>query len=222
MESHELYRAARSQLIAICRGLTTTEASTPVAACPGWTVADVLAHVTGIASDVLDGNVDGIGTEDWTDRQVVSRRGRTLGDVLDEYAELGGALDAAGIANPARAMRMARDATVHEHDVRAALDRPGDRSAETVSVVCQSYAEGFIDRVLAAGLADVAVKTERWRVGAPDAPVSVSGDAFELLRCLTGRRSRRHAEALAWSGDHRAHVALIPTYGDFQIMDVIE
>lgn len=222
MEAHDLYRTARQQLVDLCRGLRDDEASRPVPACPGWAVKDVAAHVTGIAVDVLGGNLEGLGTDAWTARQVDSRRGRSLSEVLDEYVALGGALDELAATNPASALRMGRDVTVHEQDIRAALACPGNRSTDSIFAVCKSYAAGFVERVEAAALPAVAVEVDGSTVGSSGATVVVSGNSFELLHTLTGRRSRRQAEALEWNGNHPAHVALMPTYGDFQILDVAE
>jgi hypothetical protein len=51
--------------------------------------------------------------------------------------------------------------------------------------------------------------------------VTLSGERYELLRSLTGRRSRRQIEALDWEGDREPYVGMIPAYGERED-DIIE
>jgi hypothetical protein len=63
---------------------------------------------------------------------------------------------------------------------------------------------------------------ERERVVGGDAPAATwSGDRFEVLRALAGRRSRRQIEAMGWEGDAAPYLSLIPAYGE-RADDLIE
>lgn len=44
-------------------------------ATPDWTVKDNLAHLTGITADIVNGNLNEVGTDEWTAAQVDARRG---------------------------------------------------------------------------------------------------------------------------------------------------
>jgi uncharacterized protein (TIGR03083 family) len=55
--------------------------------CVGWTVFDIVAHVTGVMADITGGRLEGIDTQSWYDRQVDERRGRPS-RALDEELEL--------------------------------------------------------------------------------------------------------------------------------------
>lgn len=218
-----MYTMARERLIEVVHDLDEAQASTEVTACPGWSVKDVVAHVVGIAADVTSGNVDGVGTDAWTAAQVESRGDRSLSAIVEEWVELASAVDALLMTTPQLGPRMARDALVHEFDIRAAVGRPGGRTGELVDALAATYAADYVQRVEAAdGLAPVAVDVAATRCGQPDAPVVVTGPTFDLLRCLTGRRSRHQVEALDWTGRTDAHVALFTTYGAFPITDVDE
>jgi uncharacterized protein (TIGR03083 family) len=70
----------------LARGLA--DPSMPVPTCPGWTVHDVLAHLSGVVADVLAGNFAGIATEPWTLAQVEARRDASVEELLAEW-ELG-------------------------------------------------------------------------------------------------------------------------------------
>ncbi len=101
------YRSARQRLTAFARGLDDAEAGQPVLACPGWRVRDVVGHRVGAAADLVAGNSPT--DEEWTARQVASRRDRPFSAVLDELDErviacdldLGGDDAAATVTAPA-------------------------------------------------------------------------------------------------------------------------
>src|SRR5207247_4824175 len=74
-----------------------------------------------------------VGTEEWTGAQLDTRRGASLEDLLAEW----------GIVAPQYAAMIddfpgwyadqtVGDVTVHEHDIRGALGRPGRRQSEAV------------------------------------------------------------------------------------------
>lgn len=56
--------------------------------CEGWAVSDVASHVIGILADVFGGRLDGVGTPEWTERQLAERRGKSPGDLKAELDQL--------------------------------------------------------------------------------------------------------------------------------------
>jgi hypothetical protein len=52
-----------------------------------------------------------------------------------------------------------------------------------------------------------------WVAGNGDPQVSVSAEPFEILRSLTGRRTREQVRALDWSGDPEPFLDLFSMYG---------
>lgn len=48
-----IYRNARGRIATLAGGLTDDQLRMPVPATPGWSVHEVLAHLTGGAADVL-------------------------------------------------------------------------------------------------------------------------------------------------------------------------
>ncbi|HLH27512.1 MAG TPA: maleylpyruvate isomerase family mycothiol-dependent enzyme [Acidimicrobiales bacterium] len=71
----------------LLRSLSDDELTVP-SRCEGWTAADVAGHVVGQLSDVANLRLQGLGTPEATQREVMERRGRTA-------AELAGELEAA-------------------------------------------------------------------------------------------------------------------------------
>lgn len=61
--------------------------------CEGWTVKQVMAHAIGIASDVANRRLDGVGTDEANQRQVDERADRTPREFLDEWSREGKLLE---------------------------------------------------------------------------------------------------------------------------------
>ena len=71
----------------LIRPLSDQEWNTP-SRCAGWTVGDVARHVVGSMADVAAGQLDGLGTEPVTAREVAERAGRSAVELADECAEV--------------------------------------------------------------------------------------------------------------------------------------
>ncbi len=56
--------------------------------CASWTVGDVARHVVGSMADVAAGQLDGLGTEAVTAREVAERQGRSPEELADECTEV--------------------------------------------------------------------------------------------------------------------------------------
>jgi uncharacterized protein (TIGR03083 family) len=111
--------------------------------CAGWTAGDVAAHVVGGMADIVAGRLDGLGTPEVTERQVVERRGRAPDEVADELAaatkasvDLLAAFDDAAWEMPSPGgfdftlgegvESLWFDAVLHADDIRSAAGRPSD------------------------------------------------------------------------------------------------
>jgi uncharacterized protein (TIGR03083 family) len=208
--------------IALLAGPGTVDPQTAVPACPGWTVRDVVAHLAGLAEDVVAGNTERYAEPDWTAEQVTRRAGPIAG-LLADWQGLAPALRRAPLPAAGRGLRslgrlLFVDTSVHEHDLRGALGQP-DPADEAVVLGLHSSVE-LLGRVLRrpqeAGTVPalrVTAGGESWVLGEAADPVSVDGDAFDLWRGLTGRRSRQQVSELRWSGDATpflAHWAFAP------------
>jgi len=178
----------------------------PSPATPGWRVRDVVAHLSGACADVVSGNLDGVASDPWTAAQVSARRGWEVSRLLDEWNDTGTQVEAAIRAMPDLPSwrTLVADAVTHEHDVRSGLGRPGARDSEAVVYVTDSAVPGIGARlerkrlgVLRVALDDDAPAT----VGSGDVAASVRIPRFELLRTMTGRRSRSQIAAYEWDGE---------------------
>ena len=86
-------RAERERLTAYLESLPESAWDEP-SLCEGWTVKDLMAHTIGIAADVANRRLDGVGTPEANQRQVDERRDHTPRQLLDEWAVEGESLEA--------------------------------------------------------------------------------------------------------------------------------
>jgi len=107
-------------------GLATTlddeQLATTVPATPVWTVHEVLAHLAGVASDMVTGRMDGAPGPAWTSRHVSERAQLPVADLLDELRSRQDAIVESVVDNPRPASVW--NLAVHHADLHEALDLP--------------------------------------------------------------------------------------------------
>jgi len=175
------YLALRGRVVALLRGLPESTGDAVVPHCPAWNVRELSSHILGVPDDIVHGRMEGVASDAWTQAQVERSRGMTLHELADALDGLTTRFDALlpHIPDMARS-QMTMDAVTHEHDLRHAVGQPGARDSQAV-VVGVAWLRQWLskrevpngDSLFAAGLSD-----------------------FDLLRCLTGRRSMSQAEQL--------------------------
>ncbi len=211
----DAYAGCRLRIGVLVRGLGAEAASRPVAACPGWSVADVVSHLAGVVDDAVHGRLDGVTTAPWTAAQVEARRGRPLADVVEEWDEQAphfeSLLDAVGEAGH----QAVTDVVTHEHDLRAALDAPDARTSDAVGIGVRFVALHVAEAARSLGHPLRVEVAGGPAVGPDDAAVVLRGERFELLRAMTGRRTADQLRRLAWEGDPEGVLAAF-TYGPFR------
>ena len=171
----EAYTELRVRVTELMQSLSLEQSKAVVPHCPQWTVKDCLAHMVGVPEDVINGQMDGVATDAWTDRQVQRHTNGSVADLLAVWETNAPVFSKIlpNIPQPVLSQFMF-DQTTHEHDIRKAVGQPGARDTLAVAV-----AEGFIRNSLAQQ-SDPAI--------AQLAENKLTG--FEFLRSLSGRRSR--------------------------------
>lgn len=241
------YGETHGHLAELAHGLSEHQLATIVPASPAWSVLDVVAHVTGLASDVVNGRIpaeldvvagltdaeqaarrDGL-----TADQVETRRGRSIADLLDEWDA-----SARSLLEMFRGQRafprpmpfadavLTTDVSVHAQDVRGTLGVPGDRESAAVSVSLVSYTTAVAIRLAQRGLPALRLRYEGKErvIGEGDPGATLEAERYEIVRALSGRRSRSQIRSMTWRGDPDPYVDLIPAYGprDDDVVDLTE
>ena len=166
-----------------------------VAACPGWSVRDVLAHMAGVAQDWAAGRRAAPPNDAQKAAQVARFDGAGVPDILRAWSEAAAALPRLareGIVPPLG------DIVVHEHDIRDALGRPGARDSAALHCV----SDQLLSKLVTPVPVRITVEDGDYRCGPDgDSEIELKTTRFEAVRWRTGRRSRGQMAAMAWSGD---------------------
>lgn len=213
----QAYAATRRSIVDLVKGLGEDESQKKVPACPDWRVRDVVAHLTGIAVDATKGDLLGVGSAEWTQRQVDERKDMSLDEMIAEWEEAAAQIDGALEYFPKFAASLfVGDTLTHEHDIRLPLGRPGDRDAPAVALAVDGYVRWFGRRLKDREMPSVLVRAggREWVAGKTDPSLEVEAPTtFDLLRGLTGRRTRDEIASFRWSQDPEPYLDLFSQYG---------
>lgn len=191
-----IYHDTKNRITALVGDLDAAALNTVVAACPGWTVRDVVAHLAAVADDIGDGRLTGAPTDGETAAQIARFDGHDITDIVAAWTTAARKLD--GLAENDGVPPPVGDIASHEHDIRGALGRAGARDSDAVRYSSDRLLTHF---PMPVGLR-VVVEDAEYRSG-PDGPTEIGlrTTRFEALRWRTGRRSRAQLAAMDWSGD---------------------
>ena len=194
MEISRLYREVQRSFVDLVADLDDGQWALPSPCTPEWTVRDILSHVAGVTIDIVEGNVDGAATDPWTAAQVERWRSTPVEALIERWnAAIGPAAD--GI-EAFRQPLPVFDCHSHEHDVRTAIGRPGNRDSEAMEVIVDALVHGEFGRPLTIDCTDRPEVTN----GGDGDPLRLTGvTGFEVARSRLGRRSRPQVEAWGWS-----------------------
>ena len=204
------YRAVRLRIADLVRAAGPSGWATPVAACPAWTVHDLLAHLAGLTDDALNDNMAGAPGEAWTAAQVARRAAVPTLDGLHEWEANAPRFEALPLPFPPVA-----DIVTHEQDLRTALGRPGQRESAAIGYILPRTAE-FAAGHLAErhGLAvRVTAGAHESTAGTGPSSIMLTITPYELVRAVFGRRSTAQLRALPWSGPVEPEVDAMCVFG---------
>ena len=206
------YRDLRLRVMDLTSLLTPEEWEGSVPHCPEWTVREVLAHLAGIVDDGMADNMSGVATPEWTAAQVRKRAAMSGPEIALEWATYAPFVEARATEKGMALSQLVFDATMHEHDLRYALGRPGARDCSSVMV-----ALGFFVGLRAARPGGMSVQVrvdgrEIFDVCQPGAPV-LEASAFDTIRMFGSRRSRAQVESMRWSRQPGNALDSLPAFG---------
>ncbi|MFF5981227.1 maleylpyruvate isomerase family mycothiol-dependent enzyme [Streptomyces olindensis] len=192
-----LIHAERAALAADLAGLSDEQWETP-SLCAGWTVRDVLAHLTAGASlDAVRWMAGVIRCRFDFDKQVAMRLAEQLGAAPGETLERFRRVVPSTTKPPLPAMAMLGETLVHAEDIRRPLGIRRGYPSEVVTRVARYY-QGSDLVVVAKG------RIDGLRLLAEDGPFTtgsgplVSGPTLALVMAMTGRAT--YCDELAGDG----------------------
>ncbi len=210
------YAACRERISALVGDLTPEQAQTPVPACPGWSVHDVVAHLSGSVADILGGRMEGIGSEVWTAAQIEARTEVPIGQMIAEWSETSPQFEDGlrAIGGPMAALGVA-DVWHHEQDLRGALGVDGGHDPVVEHTAIEAYASQVGGGWAGNGLAPLRIVAGDTTVqsGNGEPGATLAGPPYELARALGGRRTETQLRALDWHGDAEPYLATLAAMG---------
>ncbi|NUT99031.1 MAG: maleylpyruvate isomerase family mycothiol-dependent enzyme [Saccharothrix sp.] len=210
MSNAVTYDAARRRIISL---VTNGDPSVEVAACPGWTVKDVVAHLAGGLGDFVNRRFEGHESGEWGEQQVADRRDKALGELLVEW-ERNFEISEGLFDSPVGAVLVA-EIVQHEHDIRAALDQPGERDNVAVRAALTRPMQELDKRLREQHLPALRITLEHGdRIlgeGEPSATLRTS--SFELMRVIGGRRSESQIRSMDWDADPSRWLPALRLFG---------
>jgi uncharacterized protein (TIGR03083 family) len=235
------YTEVQERLCSALEDLAEARADTPVPACPGWSVRDVVAHHCGAVVDVVTGNDpeffggfnlldqwrdDDVARarDDLTSRQVAEREGRSLRSLVREWREATAALlpimrGEQPFPEPVPSIFggiLINDAVVHEGDIRFAVGLDRAPAGAALSLALLGYGFSLDYRIRTLGLPPLVLAYDgktRQVGGEGDPGATVSATRFDLVRTLASRRTAAEILSLDWSGNPEPYVPILPEYG---------
>ena len=189
------YRASRLRVADL---VNDDLADRPVPATPEWNVHAVVSHLFGVLTDVSSGNLEGVTTAPWTSAQVERCRGKSVSQVIEEWAGVAPGFETF-LSSPAgsNASATVMDVHCHETDLRSALGLAPALPDDVLGWAGQSMRKGFSAQVEAAGLPEI----------------TLDASDFDLFRGRLGRRTRDEVAAFGWSVDPAPYFDIFFIFG---------
>lgn len=208
--AHE-YFLARQRMINLIDGRAQDVSDLPVQTCPAWNVHDLIAHVSGLAAEIVRGNPPGADSQAWVDAIIDARRDVDLDGLLEEWSIVGPAFEEMAAETRRLSVPLSYDTVVHEHDLRHAIGSPGARDSSGVMAAMEVGVWLMSNDLDRRGFGSVTFRAggRDWLCGSGDVRLQLDLDAaqvsatpvWELLRITGSRRSLAQATSLPWTGD---------------------
>jgi hypothetical protein len=208
-----VYRGARVRIAALVGELPEETLGFIAPATPEWRVRDLVAHLAGGAADIISGNLADVASDEWTAAQVDARRDVPIGEVLDEWARCSAIVEPMIAAfDPMMRAMLLTDAVTHEHDLRGALDAPGERTSDAIGYAFRGVSGGIGAQRGEAGALRILHDAGESVVGAGEPTATVHTTRFEIVRAGVGRRSADQIAAWDWEGDARPESVVLARF----------
>ena len=186
------YQQLRERVIELLADTRDEIANKTVSACPKWTVQNLVCHIIGVPEDILEGRMQGVTTDPWTQAQVDRHKSDSIAQLREILINQKSKFDVVlpNIPSPVNS-QFVMDAVTHEHDLREALGKPGAQDSLAVKVAVawlasnSMYPKELVDKLRASKATE-----------------------FQLMRAMTGRTSVEQMNELNLPGDEIASLTV--------------
>jgi hypothetical protein len=204
------YLRTRERVCTLFLDASDDDLARTVPACPDWTVRDLASHLVGTPAELAAGRFPTGDFGPWLQGIVDSRRDDDIPSLVEEWHGLDAAIEPM-LQGPAALMF--GDVSVHEHDVRAALDRP-DHDALEVDAILTFALQSLATPASDAGLGAVVVEHDgrTWRSHDADAGWTLRVEPWEAVRAVYSRRTADELRALPADGEAEPYLAIIDAH----------
>jgi uncharacterized protein (TIGR03083 family) len=231
----DIYASLRNELSELVLSLDDADRVRPVPATPGWTITDLIRHLTGDVVTLLEGDwprgfFAGMGERtaivklnEWTGKHVSERADQSLEETFAEWDKAASRVVPMMRGDepwpegvPELAARvLITDVAVHQHDIYGALGIERDRTAVPIKIALAGYIAMFGMRLQSDGVPPLRFEAEdkTWIAGGEDAGTSAKSTRFEFFRALSGRRSPEQLRAYEWTGSPEPYLKYFYPYG---------
>jgi hypothetical protein len=200
------YDQVRARVIELVADLDAQDSARVVPACPDWSVHDLVAHVTGIAAALADGDLPAGDVAAWLDGLVARGRALPISELVAVWPDVDRL--APFLAGDAL---LVVDLVVHEHDLRAALGRPVVRTGSEQAVALRGALANLDGAFVAAELGAIEVHHggDVWRSRDAEVGWTLAVDPWEATRILESRRTLGEVLATPGTGGGPAYAAVL-------------
>jgi hypothetical protein len=204
------YQRTRARVCTLLLDATADDLSRTVPACPEWSVHDLAAHLVGTPAELAAGRFPTADFGPWLQGIVDARRDDEVASLVEEWHGLDGAIEPM-LQGPGALMF--GDVSVHEHDLRGALDRP-DHEALEVDALVTFALESFATPARDAGLGAIVVEHDgqSWRSHDDDAGWTLRVEPWEAVRAVYSRRTADELRALPSEGDAEPYIGHVTAH----------
>jgi len=205
------YHVTRRRVAELVNALDDADLERTVPACPAWDVHDLLAHMSGIPDELAAGRYPTGDTQVWLDGIIDDRKDVAVDDLLARWEATEGRIDT---LIDGGAGQMLADVVSHEHDLRAAVGRPGARGVAEVRAVVQIELELLKPAMEEAGLGALVVDSGevQWASHFAKPACTLRVDPWEAIRLLQSRRTADELRATPCTGDLEPYIAVIAAH----------
>ncbi|AKL74151.1 hypothetical protein IMCC26256_111883 [Actinobacteria bacterium IMCC26256] len=219
----EIYRGIRTRVTELILGASSESLERVAPATPEWSALGVLAHMVGSTADVIEGRLEGVASNEWTQTQVDLRSTSSPEQLLEEWGRFSPQVEPLIDSFPRRMQGMfIVDATTHEHDLRGALNAAGARDSDAVDYSFDQLSFGIGRQRGGAGALRIIHEAGERVVGEGEATAVLRTTRFEIIRAGVGRRSTTQIASWDWQGSAEPESVVIGMFAPPRSTDLVE